>query len=126
IYINEHEMKFKDIKESQDSGVSIIYQELALVGEMTVAENIFLGHDLMRSVKIDWHKLYAEAREWLNYIGLSIDPMAKINELSVGKQQLVEIVKALPKKSEIIILDEPTAALTESDVEVLKRVLRDL
>ncbi|MBO0958703.1 xylose ABC transporter ATP-binding protein [Neobacillus sp. MM2021_6] len=126
IRINGQEVSFKSIKESQKAGVSIIYQELALVGEMSVAENIFLRHDLMRKKIIDWHKIHAEAQKWLSYIGLNIDPQTKLGELSVGKQQLIEIVKALTNNTEILILDEPTAALTESDVEVLKGILRDL
>jgi ABC-type sugar transport system ATPase subunit len=126
IYINGKEVKFKNIKESQEAGIAIIYQELAVVEEMTVAENMFLGHELMRGKYVDWNRIYAEAQKWLQKIGLRIDPETKVGELSVGKQQLIEIAKALTKKAEIIILDEPTAALTESDVSVLKTILRDL
>jgi ABC-type sugar transport system ATPase subunit len=126
ILVNGKEVHFKNIKESQDAGVTIIYQELALVEEMTVAENIFLGHDYMRRKTVDWNTLYAEAQKWLQYIGLPIDPRTKVGELTVGKQQLIEIAKALTKNSDIIILDEPTAALTESDVEILVRILKDL
>jgi len=126
ILINGKEVQFKSIKESQDAGIAIIYQELALVGEMTVAENLFLGHEFMRSKIINWNKIYAEAQKWLNQIGLDIDPETKVKELTVGKQQLIEIVKALTKKADILILDEPTAALTESDVEILMNLLHDL
>ncbi|WP_374723501.1 xylose ABC transporter ATP-binding protein [Calidifontibacillus erzurumensis] len=126
ILINGKEVQFKSIKESQDAGVSIIYQELALVGEMSVAENLFLGHDLMRTKIINWNKIYAESQKWLDQIGLDIDPQTKVNQLTVGKQQLVEITKALTKKTDILILDEPTAALTEADVEVLMNLLKDL
>lgn len=126
ILINGKEVQFKSIKESQDAGVSIIYQELALVGEMSVAENLFLGHDLMRTKIINWNKIYAESKKWLDQIGLDIDPQTKVNQLTVGKQQLVEITKALTKKTNILILDEPTAALTEADVEVLMNLLKDL
>lgn len=122
----EKEVSFKSIKESQSAGVSIIYQELALVGEMSVAENIFLGHDLMRRKVIDWNKINTEAQKWLQYIGLDIDPETKVNQLTVGKQQLIEITKALTHNTDILILDEPTAALTESDVEILKGILMDL
>lgn len=93
---------------------------------MTVAENLFLGHDLMRSKIINWNKIYAEAQKWLDQIGLDIDPETKVKDLTVGKQQLIEIVKALTKKVDILILDEPTAALTESDVEILMNLLHDL
>jgi ABC-type sugar transport system ATPase subunit len=126
IYINGNEVQFKNIKESQEAGVAIIYQELAVVEEMTVAENMFLGHELMRGKYVDWNLLYAEAQKWLQKIGLPIDPETKVGDLTVGKQQLIEIAKALTKEAEIIILDEPTAALTESDVSTLKNILRDL
>ncbi|WP_026695412.1 xylose ABC transporter ATP-binding protein [Peribacillus kribbensis] len=126
ILINGKEVSFKSIKESQVAGVSIIYQELALVEEMSVAENIFLSHDLMRRKVIDWNKINTEAQKWLHYIGLDIDPEAKVNQLTVGKQQLIEITKALTNNTDILILDEPTAALTESDVEILKGILMDL
>ncbi|UFJ40287.1 xylose ABC transporter ATP-binding protein [Brevibacillus humidisoli] len=126
IVINGSEVAFRTIKESQDAGVAIIYQELALVPEMTVAENIFLSHELMRRPLIDWNQLYAEAQKWLDQMGLEIDPETKVGDLTVGKQQLVEITKALTKKADLLILDEPTAALTESDVEILKSILREL
>jgi ABC-type sugar transport system ATPase subunit len=126
IIINGQKVEFKNIKESQDAGVGIIYQELALVEEMTVAENLFLGHDLMRGRVIDWNKIYAEAQKSLKHIGLNIDPQTKVGDLTVGKQQLIEIAKALTKKTDILILDEPTAALTESDVEVLMGLLNEL
>ncbi|MCG6795694.1 xylose ABC transporter ATP-binding protein [Geobacillus sp. YHL] len=126
IYIEGKEVRFRNIKESQAAGIAIIYQELALVDEMTVAENLFLGHELMRRRYIDWNRLYSETQKWLQKIGLNIDPETKIRDLTVGKQQLVEIAKALAQDAKIIILDEPTAALTDSDVEVLKQILRDL
>ena len=126
IVINGREVNFKSIKESQDAGVAIIYQELALVGEMTVAENLFLSHDFMRAKVINWNQIYAEAQKWLDHIGLSIDPQTKVSSLTVGKQQLIEIAKALTKDIDILILDEPTAALTESDVDILMRLLNDL
>ncbi|MFB5166309.1 xylose ABC transporter ATP-binding protein [Parageobacillus toebii] len=126
IYINGNEVQFKNIKESQEAGIAIIYQELAVVEEMTVAENMFLGHELMRGKYVDWNLLYAEAQKWLQKIGLPIDPETKVGDLTVGKQQLIEIAKALTKEAKIIILDEPTAALTESDVFTLKNILRDL
>src|SRR5699024_9314114 len=101
-------------------------QELALVPGMTVGENIFLSSDLMRERVLNWNRIYAEAKRWLDHIGLKIDPQQKLGNLTVGKQQLIEIVKALTKNAEILILDEPTAALTESEVEVLVEILKDL
>lgn len=126
IYIDGKEMHFRNIKESQEAGIAIIYQELAIVGEMTVAENLFLGHELMRGKYIDWNRLYFETQKWLQKIGLDIDPETKAGDLTVGKQQLIEIAKALSKNAKIIILDEPTAALTDSDVAILKNILCDL
>jgi len=126
ILINGENVQFKSIKESQNAGVAIIYQELALVEEMTVAENLFLSHDLMRAKIINWNKIYAEAQKWLDHIGLDVDPQIKVRELTVGKQQLIEIAKALTRKTDILILDEPTAALTESDVDILMTLLNDL
>lgn len=126
IFINDKEVQFSDIKESQEAGVAIIYQELALVPEMTIAENIFLSSDLMRAKVIDWEKLYAESQKWLEMIGLDIDPQMKLGELTVGKQQLIEIAKALTKNADILILDEPTSALTESEAEILFDILNKL
>ncbi len=126
IIVNDKEVQFSDIKESQDTGIAIIYQELALVPEMTIAENIFLSSDLMRKTTINWNHLYAEAQKWLAEIGLEVDPQTKLGELTVGKQQLVEIVKALTRNAEILILDEPTSALTESDAAILLQILREL
>lgn len=126
IIVDGKELQFKTIKESQDAGIAIIYQELALVGEMSVAENLFLSHDLMRAKLINWNQIYFEAQKWLDHIGLDVDPQVKVSSLSVGKQQLIEIAKALTKKTDILILDEPTAALTESDVEILMNLLHEL
>lgn len=126
IMINNQEVQFSNIKASQAAGVAIIHQELALVPEMNVAENVFLGSHLMKNQVIDWSKLYAEAQKWLDEIGLDIDPQTKLGELTVGKQQLIEIIKALTKNAEILILDEPTSALTESDAEVLFHILNQL
>src|SRR5699024_861717 len=118
--------QFNSIKESQDAGIAIIYQELALVAELTIAENIFLGSELMSETMINWNYLYAEAQKWLSEVGLDIDPQTKLSDLTVGKQQLIEIVKALTKNAQILILDEPTSALTESDTKILLGILKDL
>ena len=126
IIIDGVEVQFNDIKESQDAGIAIIYQELALVPEMTIAENIFLGSDLMREKIINWEKLYSAALKWLDLIGLDLDPQTKLKDLTVGKQQLIEIAKALTKNANILILDEPTSALTESEAEILFEILKKL
>ncbi|MER2189655.1 MAG: xylose ABC transporter ATP-binding protein [Solibacillus sp.] len=126
IFIQGQEASFKSIKESQDAGIAIIYQELALVGEMTIAENLFLGHDLMRAPIINWNEIYKKSMVALQKVGLDLDPQTKVSELTVGKQQLIEIAKALTKETDILILDEPTAALTESDVALLVKLLNEL
>lgn len=126
IIINGEKKVFKSIKDSEKAGISIIYQELALAKEMTVGENIFLGNEPKTFGVIDWDTLYVEAKKWLKSVGLEIDPETKVKNLGIGQQQLVEIVKALSKNSEIIILDEPTAALTEAEVALLLEILRKL
>ena len=109
------------------AGIAVIYQELALVDEMTVAENIFLGREPKRwGGLIDWPKIYRDAEALLDRFQVSLDPAARVRDLGVGQKQLVEIVKALAKDSKILILDEPTAALAEHEVLVLLDILRDL
>jgi len=121
-------VSFQNSKDAEKHGIGVIYQELALVPEMTVAENIFLGNEPRRrgGVFIDWEKIYRESKELLDRFGLRIDPAAKVNALGIGHQQLVEIAKAMSKHTRVLILDEPTAALTEQEVSVLLDMLRDL
>jgi D-xylose transport system ATP-binding protein len=108
-------------------GISVIYQELALVDEMSVAENIYLGCEPMRfGGMIDWAKMHRDAKALLDRFQVDLDPELKVRELGVGQKQLVEIVKALGKDSKLLILDEPTAALSEQEVQVLLGILRDL
>ena len=118
--------KFKGINESEEVGIAIIYQELALVPEMTVYENIFLGHEIKNGIRVDWNETIRRAGEMLKKVGLDINPATKVKDLGVGKQQLIEIAKALSKDVQLLILDEPTAALNETDSENLFVLLRDL
>ncbi len=118
--------KYKGIHDSEEAGISIIYQELALVKDMTVAENIFLGNEIMKNGKIDWDSAYVETEKLLKEVRLSVNPSVKLKHLGIGQQQLVEIAKALSKKSSVLILDEPTAALTESEAENLQDLLLNL
>ena len=125
--VNGEEAKFSGIADAGRVGVSVIYQELALVDEMTVAENIFLGREPKRwGGLIDWPKIFRDAKALLDRVQVSLDPSAQVGSLGVGQKQLVEIVKALAKDSKILILDEPTAALAEHEVLVLLDILRDL
>jgi len=118
--------KFKNIAESEHTGIAIIYQELALIPEMTVYENILLGNEIHTLGKIDWNATIKRATELLALVKLDVDPSAKVRDLGVGKQQLVEIAKALSRNVKLLILDEPTAALNENDCDNLLAILRRL
>lgn len=119
--------KFFNISDSEKIGIAIIYQELALVPEMTIYENIFLGHEIKRGRLIDWNETIQKAGEMLQKVKLNnVNPAAKVKDLGVGKQQLVEIAKALSKNVKLLILDEPTAALNEVESENLLALIREL
>jgi D-xylose transport system ATP-binding protein len=127
LLIDARPAHFNSIADAQRAGLAVIYQELALVDEMTVAENIFLGAEPRRALGlIDWPQVHREAKRLLDRFNVRIDPDARCGRLGVGEKQLVEIVKALGKKSRILILDEPTAALAEHEVQVLLEIVRDL
>ncbi|MEW9668162.1 xylose ABC transporter ATP-binding protein [Ammoniphilus sp. 3BR4] len=126
IRIEGNKVEFHQIADAEQAGITIIHQELALVKDMTAGENIFLGAEPTKWGAIQWDELYFEAGKWLKAVGLNISPETKINTLGIGQQQLVEIAKALSKNTRILILDEPTAALTESEVEILMGILADL
>ena len=108
-------MRFKDIKSSEQQGIVIIHQELALIPELSITENIFLGNEPGRHGIISWAEARQRAVELLARVGLSDDPDTQIKNIGVGKQQLVEIAKALNKEVKLLILDEPTAALNEAE-----------
>ncbi|GAB4128294.1 MAG: sugar ABC transporter ATP-binding protein [Roseiflexaceae bacterium] len=118
--------KFREIRESEHAGIAIIYQELALVPEMSVYENIFLGNEVRNGFLIDWNETIKRAGEMLRKVRLDVNPAAKVKDLGVGKQQLVEIAKALSRNVKLLILDEPTAALNEDDSANLLDLLRGL
>ncbi|AFG36383.1 xylose ABC transporter ATP-binding protein [Spirochaeta africana] len=126
IVVNGEHQRFQNIKDSEIAGISIIYQELALVPQMTVAENLFLGAEKGKSYRIDWDYATREATKYLQEVNLQVSPETLIKNLGIGKQQLVEIAKAVAKKARILILDEPTAALNEHDSENLLEILRQL
>jgi len=126
ILINNKIVEFDSIRASEQAGIAIIYQELALVKEFDVAENIFLGKMYNKAGVIQWDKVYFEAAKIVKEIGLDINLSSKVKDIGIGYQQLVEIAKALSLNADILILDEPTAALTESEVELLMRILRKL
>ncbi len=126
ILLDGREARFRGLGDADRAGVAVIYQELALVEGMTVAENIFLGRERRHGPWIDWPRTHRDAAELLTRFRIPIDPEARVDSLGVGGKQLVEIVKALGKEARLLILDEPTAALTEAEVAILLGILRDL
>ena len=122
-----HQVAFKGPKHSQEAGISIIHQELNLVGNLTIAENIFLGREFTTPFgSIDWKKMHAEADKLLARLNVSHNSHQLCSELSIGEQQMVEIAKALSFESKVIIMDEPTDALTDTETEALFKVIREL
>jgi len=117
---------FSKISDSVKTGIAIIYQELALFPDLTVYENIFAGNEVKKGALVDWNQTIVQAKEMLKKVKLDVNPEALIKDLGVGKQQLVEIAKALSKDVKLLILDEPTAALNENDSENLLQLLREL
>ena len=115
--------KFKEIKDSERKGIVIIHQELALVPYMTIAENMFLGNEQGKKFSIDWTTTYGRAEELMKKVGLHEDPHTLVKDIGGGKQQLVEIAKALAKDVKLLILDEPTASLNESDSQALLELM---
>jgi ABC-type sugar transport system ATPase subunit len=126
ILINGQEQHFQGIRDSEKAGIAIIYQELALFPELTVYENIFVGNENRKGYVVDWNETIKRASEMLAKVKLNVNPGEKIKNLGVGKQQLVEIAKALSKEVKLLILDEPTAALNEDDSANLLNLLRGL
>jgi D-xylose transport system ATP-binding protein len=126
VLIENIERRFKNVRDSELAGIAIIFQELSLVKELTVGENIFLGREPSRFGVIDSAKLYHRAATLLKELHLDIDPRIQVGSLGIGRQQLVEIAKALSQDAKILVLDEPTAALTESEVETLFDILEKL
>jgi len=118
--------KYSNVKESEKVGIAIIYQELALIPELSVYENIFLGHEIKKGYSIDWNETISRAGEILKRVGLEVNPSVKVKDLGVGKQQLIEIAKALSKNAKLLILDEPTSSLNEFDSANLLNLLREL
>jgi len=126
IVLEDQTVAFKNINDSEASGVVIIHQELALSPYLSIAENIFLGNEQAKHGWIDWNKTNLEASKLLTRVGLKDNPITKITDLGVGKQQLVEIAKALSKEVKLLILDEPTAALNDEDSAHMLGLIKQL
>ncbi|MBO5462246.1 MAG: sugar ABC transporter ATP-binding protein [Clostridia bacterium] len=120
-------VEFQNVKESQEKGIAIIHQELNMMKDLTVAQNIFIGREYIKfGVFIDDGKMEKEAKKLLDYVGVNISPRKRLGDLTVGKQQMVEIAKAISHNSKLLILDEPTAALTSVEVDDLFRIMKEL
>ena len=118
--------KFRNIADSEKQGIAIIYQELALIPELSIYENIYFGHEIMNGRSIDWNETIVQASKMLEKVGLHVDASLPVKKLGVGNQQLVEIAKALSKNVRLLILDEPTASLNEDDSERLLGLIKEL
>ncbi|MFW5736596.1 MAG: sugar ABC transporter ATP-binding protein [Halanaerobium sp.] len=127
IFLREEKVEFNNIEEAEKKGIAVIHQELTLFEELNITENIFMGNEIHNKGVIDWNEMYTQTNKWIEKLKLGdVKPTTKVKELGVGKQQLIEIAKALVKNSKILILDEPTASLTEGEVDLLMEILRDL
>jgi len=121
-----HATKYHNVKDSEKEGLAIIHQELALSPYLSIYENIFLGHMETRFGIINWDKYLKESKKYLEIVGLKEAPETKVSKLGVGKQQLVEIARALSKKTELLILDEPTSSLNDDESEKLLNLMLEL
>ena len=126
LLIDGTEQRFRNVREAEHAGIAIIHQELALIPEMTVAENTYLGREPCRFGIIDKSRLYNETGHLLAQFGLEIPLHGQVYKLGIGQQQLVEIAKALSRDARMLVLDEPTAALTKSEVDILRQILMQL
>ena len=118
--------EFNNITDAENSGIVMIHQELNLMNDLTAAQNIFIGREPMRGIFIDDEKMNRDARELFDKLGLNIDPACPVRRFSIGKRQMIEIAKAISKESRVLILDEPTAALSVSETQELFKILREL
>lgn len=126
ILLDNEPRQFAGIRDAENAGIAVIFQELSLIKELTIGENIFLGREPRTLGVIRWQELYSRAQKLLDEVHLPLDPRMQIARLGIGQQQLVEIAKALSHEARILVLDEPTAALTDAEVETLFAILNKL
>jgi len=126
IRVKGREVEIASPRAAQDMGISIIHQELNLMGHLTVAQNVFIGREPRHGVLLDDRKLNHKAAELFEQLHIRLDPKARVSKLAVAQQQMVEIAKALSYNSDVLIMDEPTAALTEGEIDELFRIIRHL
>ena len=120
------EVEYKSVSESEEAGIAIVHQELNMMNDLTVAQNLFIGKERKKGFFIDDAKMAEDAKELFKKLNVDINPNVKIGNLTVGKQQMVEIAKAISTNAKVIVFDEPTAALTDSEIEELFKVINDL
>ena len=120
------EVEFHNPREAQEAGIVIVHQELNMMNHLTVAQNIFIGREFMKGALIDDQRMNEEAAKLFSQLGININPAEKMGNLTVGKQQMCEIAKAISHEAKVIIFDEPSAALTEAEIEELFKIIRDL
>ena len=126
IYIDNKKVNIKSVKIAEKYGIVMIHQEMNLMDDLTIAQNIFINNEPTNGIFIDDNKMIENSKALLDKVGLDIDPTTLVKDLSIGKKQMVEIAKALSKKSRMIIFDEPTAALSNKEVEELFKIINDL
>ena len=120
------EVEFSSPKEAQEAGIIIVHQELNMMNHLTVAQNIFIGREMMNGKFINDNQMNQEVKKLFDKLHIDIDPSETMGNLTVGRQQMCEIAKAISQDAEVIVFDEPTAALTESEIEELFKIIRDL
>ena len=120
------EIEFHNTREAQEAGVVIVHQELNMIGDLTVAQNIFIGREPKKGIRVDDKKMIEDSKKLFQDLNIEIDPREKMSNLTVGKQQMCEIAKAISHKAEVIIFDEPSAALTEKEIADLFEIIKDL
>lgn len=126
IIVKGQPVEFEGTKEAQNAGLAIIHQELELIPYLNVAENIYLGREDKNGLFINYKKLYQKTQDVLDMLGVDIDPKAKIIDLNIGSQQMVEIAKAVSQNAEILVMDEPTSSLTNQEIDILFKLIERL